>query len=101
MAEIVSRARSNHSSCLWLTSTASFEDQMSKSPDELFASLRLEWCAEHKRSFPWRQNVTPYHIAVSEALLQKTAAVNALLVYEGFIERFPTVQELAKADVAD
>jgi A/G-specific adenine glycosylase len=60
--------------------------------------LIIHWFEIHGRSFPWRDEVTPYRVAVAEALLQKTAAGNALPVFSEFIAKYPTVESLAAAD---
>jgi len=69
-----------------------------KFPKARFAPLLLAWFAKNRRDFPWRETNSPYKIAVAEALLQKTAAINVLLVYEEFLARFPRVEDLAQAD---
>lgn len=66
-----------------------------------FSRFLLEWFRINKRSFPWRETNSPYEIAVSEAMLQKTAAVNVELVYADFLEKYPTVEALAKAELED
>ncbi len=65
---------------------------------EQFTSLLLAWFSKNCRDFPWRETTSPYEIAVAEALLQKTAATNALPIYPDFLEQFPTVDDLAQAD---
>lgn len=63
-----------------------------------FASRLMDWFEKNKRRFPWRPPVSPYRAAVAEVMLQKTSSTNALPVYEEFIGRYPTVEELADAD---
>ncbi len=60
--------------------------------------LLLTWFEENRRDFPWRATTSPYEIAVAEALLQKTAATNALQVYPEFLEQFPDINALAQAN---
>lgn len=62
-----------------------------------FTDILLGWFSREGRSFPWRNNVSAYRIAVAEALLQKTSAVNVLPVFQTFIRKYPTVQALAMA----
>lgn len=57
----------------------------------------LGWYTENGRAFPWRPPATPYHAAVAEVLLQKTSSTNALPVFEVFVDRYPTVEDLAAA----
>ncbi len=61
----------------------------------------LEWFAGHRRVLPWRQEPTPYRVWVSETMLQQTQVATVLPYYERFLARFPTVQALAAADLAD
>ena len=61
----------------------------------------LNWYRIHQRRLPWRNTSDPYHIWVSEIMLQQTR-VNAVLEhYQRFLKRFPTVGQLAKADEAE
>ena len=50
---------------------------------------------------PWRRTRDPYRILVAEVLLQRTRVVSGTPYYERFLERFPTVQDLAKASSQD
>ncbi len=61
-------------------------------------SLLLSWYGEHKRSLPWRENVTPYRVWVSEIMLQQTRVEAARDYYLKWMERFPTLSDLAVAD---
>lgn len=56
---------------------------------------------KHRRSFPWREHITPYRVVVSEIMLQQTQAPRAIPRFESFIARFPDWQTLAKASTAD
>lgn len=55
------------------------------------------WFAAHQRLLPWRRNYDPYHVWVSEVMLQQTRMEVVLRYHEAFIERFPDVASLAKA----
>ena len=61
-------------------------------------SLLLAWYGEHKRSLPWREDVTPYRVWVSEIMLQQTRVEAARDYYLRWMERFPTLLDLARAD---
>ena len=50
---------------------------------------------EHRRDLPWRRTRDPYAIWVSEVMLQQTRVGTAIPYYERWLERFPTVAELA------
>lgn len=52
---------------------------------------------KHGRSFPWRESTNPYHILVSEIMLQQTQADRVVRFYNRFIETLPTVYALATA----
>lgn len=57
----------------------------------------LDWYKENKRDFPWRKSQDPYHIWLSEIILQQTRVQQGLPYYEKFIRNFPTVFDLAAA----
>lgn len=59
------------------------------------------WYSREARDLPWRRTRDPYMIMVSEFLLQQTTVAQATPYYHRFIQRFPTVQSLAEADVHD
>lgn len=68
--------------------------------DEKIASFRrtlLAWYDNEKRDLPWRRTKNPYHIWVSEIMLQQTQVVTVIPYYERFLDWFPTVEALAKA----
>lgn len=60
----------------------------------------LEWYAQSKRPFPWRLNRDPYRIWISETMLQQTTTTAVIPYFERFVERFPTLQALAQAPIA-
>lgn len=62
-----------------------------------FASNLERWFAEHGRQLPWRSTTDPYHIWISEIILQQTRVAQGYDYYKRFIERFPTVEALAFA----
>ncbi len=69
--------------------------------NEIFARLPgalLPWYAKNKRRLPWRQDKDPYHIWVSEIMLQQTRVEAVKGYYARFLENLPTVAELARAD---
>ncbi|MEK7543424.1 MAG: hypothetical protein AAB557_01005 [Patescibacteria group bacterium] len=59
------------------------------------------WWKTHRRDLPWRRTRDPYRIMVSEVMLQQTQVLRVLPKYAEFIERFPTVCDLAQATPAD
>lgn len=58
----------------------------------------LSWYQIHRRNLPWRQSANPYHIWLSEVILQQTRVDQGLPYYVRFAERFPNIRLLAKAD---
>lgn len=62
-----------------------------------FAFQITEWYLQNKRDLPWRNTRNPYHIWLSEIMLQQTRVVQAMPYYHAFTEAFPTVADLANA----
>ena len=65
---------------------------------EDFSPPLLAWYDTHKRPLPWRQEVTPYRVWVSEIMLQQTRIEAARGYFERFMAALPTVEALAAAD---
>jgi A/G-specific adenine glycosylase len=57
----------------------------------------LRWYTGHARNLPWRHTQDSYFIWVSEIMLQQTQVETVIPYYLRFLERFPTVNALAKA----
>jgi A/G-specific adenine glycosylase len=53
------------------------------------------------RDYPWRRTTQPYHLLVAESLLQKTDADTVAPIYELFLERYPTLTDLAAAELEE
>jgi len=63
-----------------------------------FVETVWEYYAQSGRhQLPWRQTQNPYHILVSELMLQQTQVERVIPKYEAFIQQWPTVQALASA----
>ena len=62
-----------------------------------FRQKLLAWYDANKRDLPWRRSKNPYHIWVSEIMLQQTRVDTVIPYYERFLEWFPTVESLAIA----
>jgi A/G-specific adenine glycosylase len=65
--------------------------------EEQMLQALLRWFQREGRELPWRETRDPYRIWVSEVLLQQTQVVRAIGYYERFLERFPTLEDLAGA----
>lgn len=68
--------------------------------DEIQKAL-LAWFEEHRRDLPWRHTRDPYAVLVSEVMLQQTQVDRVLPYWHAWMERWPTVHDLAAAPVAD
>jgi A/G-specific adenine glycosylase len=62
-----------------------------------FQRRLLAWYRVHQRKLPWRETRDPYKILVSEVMLQQTQVDRVVPKYHQFLERYPTVEALAKA----
>ena len=58
----------------------------------------IAWFSEHRRSLPWRDDPTPYHVWLSEIMLQQTRIEAVLPYYERFLSVCPTVTALSEVD---
>lgn len=66
-----------------------------------FRRLLMTWYREHARRLPWRGATDPYHVWVSEVMLQQTRVAAVLEHYAAFLRRFPTILSLALAEEAE
>lgn len=75
----------------------------STNPHQIAAFQRTVWdfYRAHKRTMHWRTEPTPYYVLVSEMMLQQTQVARVQQKFANFIRRFPTVQDLAAAPLAD
>lgn len=58
----------------------------------------LKWYETHARDLPWRKDQEPYHVWISEIMLQQTRVEAVKGYYQRFLTAFPTIQALADAD---
>ena len=61
----------------------------------------LKWYREHGRDLPWRRTSDPYRILVSEVMLQQTQVDRVIPKYHEFLEKYPTLKDLASAEPDD
>lgn len=61
----------------------------------------LDWYSKHGRTLPWRATQDPYHILVSEIMLQQTQVSRVLPKYTQFLRAFPNASSLASSDDRD
>jgi A/G-specific adenine glycosylase len=68
-----------------------------------FTSRLLDWYDLHRRDLPWRTSdarpgpLDPYHVLISETMLQQTQVATVIPYFHRFLERFPTLADLAAA----
>ena len=59
--------------------------------------ILARWYETHKRELPWRSNPTPYYVWLSEIILQQTRVNQGFDYFIRFVERWPTINDLAQA----
>lgn len=64
----------------------------------IFHNTLINWYLQNKRDLPWRNTVNPYHIWLSEIMLQQTRVTQGMPYFFSFTKEFPTVFDLANAD---
>ena len=72
-----------------------------KTTDSIYKQLPdtlLPWYKQNARALPWRQDTEPYHVWLSEIMLQQTRVSAALPYFERFMAELPTVADLAACD---
>jgi len=65
--------------------------------NNFISNTLINWYEVNKRDLPWRNITDPYKIWISEIILQQTRVNQGMSYYLRFIERFPTIADLAKA----
>ncbi|MBF0130099.1 MAG: A/G-specific adenine glycosylase [Alphaproteobacteria bacterium] len=76
---------------------------MSEAPPSELTKALLGWYDRHRRVLPWRalpgERVDPYRVWLSEIMLQQTTVAAVVPYFEAFVERWPTVDALAAAEL--
>ncbi len=72
-----------------------------KNIKEFQKKVRVFYKAHGRHALPWRKTKDPYKILVSEMMLQQTQVDRVVPKYKAFLKKFPTMQVLAKASLAD
>ncbi len=65
------------------------------------AQVLLDWFSRSSRKLPWRIHYDPYHVWISEVMLQQTRVEQMLPYFGRFLNRFPSVHFLAEASEED
>ena len=72
-------------------------------PSPEFAATLLKWYDAHQRILPWRalpgERAEPYHVWLSEIMLQQTTVVTVGPYFASFLKRWPRVEDLAAAEL--
>lgn len=71
---------------------------MTKALDRSFTGAVTSWYAENRRDLPWRADREPYHIWISEIMLQQTRVEAVREYYLRWMEALPDIPSLAEAD---
>ena len=66
-----------------------------------FRQRLLTWYRAHGRDLPWRRTDDPYHILVSEMMLQQTQVDRVLPKYHEWLTKYPSLEDLAAAPEED
>jgi len=65
-----------------------------------FAKRLLTWFDRHgRKDLPWQRDTNPYRIWISEIMLQQTQVQTVIPYFEAFMNRFPSLSDLANADI--
>lgn len=77
------------------------EDQLkrAKKIEKKWAKCIIEWEKSKGRKFSWRTNRTPYRVLIAEILLKRTTSTAAIRIYKEFLEKYPDIFALQKADI--
>jgi A/G-specific adenine glycosylase len=66
-----------------------------------FREIVWDYFRAHRRNMPWRDNPAPYHVLVSELMLQQTQVSRVVPKFIEFMHRFSSIDDLAKAPLAE
>lgn len=72
---------------------------------ENLPALLLKWYDQSRRTFPWRAQSAeipnPYHVWLSEIMLQQTTTVTVIPYFRRFLQKWPTLNDFAEASLDD
>ena len=66
-----------------------------------FENQLVKWYINNKRELPWRDNIDPYRVWISEIILQQTRVVQGEKYFNNFIKKFPSIESLSSADESE
>ena len=64
---------------------------------EIFSAI-IAWHKQNRKQMPWREDPTPYHVWLSEIMLQQTRIEAVIPYYKRFLSALPTIESLAECD---
>src|SRR5512139_1640130 len=70
-------------------------------PRSAFRNSLLVWFRANARDLPWRHDRSPYRVWLSEMMLQQTQVETVIPYFHRFLDRFPTLDDLAAAPLGD
>ncbi len=73
----------------------------SQPPTSNFQFPLIQWFRTHARDLPWRHARSPYRVWLSEMMLQQTQVDTVIPYFNRFLDRFPTLNDLAAAPIGD
>lgn len=76
--------------------SGNIKENLRKAELPAIAEPLLKWYDTHRRNLPWREAPTPYHVWVSEIMLQQTRVEAVKPYYERFMEELPDIESLAR-----
>jgi A/G-specific adenine glycosylase len=76
-------------------------DSLSKEEKQFTKTVWKHYRANGRHDLPWRKTENPYHILVSELMLQQTQVTRVIPKYKAFLKAFPTARRLAAAPLGD
>ena len=85
----------------YLTDCISMNGRLSPQVVSAFRSMVYAYYRDNPRPMAWRETADPYHILVSEIMLQQTQVERVRMKYSDFLTAFPTLHELAAAPLSD
>ena len=66
-----------------------------------FQAIIFKWYAKNRRDLPWRRTTDPWHVLISEIMLQQTQVERVVPKFQEFIRRWPTPERMASSGPGD
>lgn len=72
--------------------------QIQNNISDQISNKLIDWWRIHGRTFPWRGSYDPYIILIAEIMLHRTNAIQVEPIFRTFVERFPNLEAISRAD---